>query len=170
MFNLAGHFTHTTVSVIIHLLVLFIFLSFLFWFIISKAEKRALNREIDHGINHIKIALPDTIINKTVYDNLLSMYSKESPLIKISNDRLLMYNIGVIIFFIILLILIILVLHFSCNKSLNFKEIIIENIFILSIVGLLEYLFFKTVASNYVPIKPSLIPNILKDQIKQKLN
>jgi len=164
--NLTNHNTHLLISILLHIFLLFSFLSLLFWLVIrqisSKAINGELNREIDKNLK-INLDIPDKISNY-----LKTIFSQTSPRVKENNRWLFIYNIVVILFLFITLILTIFIISYSCGSCLLLGEIIMENIFVLIIVGAIEYVFFMYIASKYVPVLPSYLPTILIELLQKK--
>ena len=61
----------------------------------------------------------------------------------------------------------IFVRYIFCGRSINWLEVISENIIILLLVGGIEYYFFMNIASKYVPVMPSYLPNVVKNKINK---
>ncbi len=160
-------------SVIFHVFLLFTFLSIFFWTIISKSESKSLYNEIDEGINSVisEIQLPKDIYTEDSYKYLKSYFKGEDLTYSKNNKTLFQYNITIIVLLLITFIAIYLVRKYICKDfNMNLGEILLENIIVLIIVGGIEYYFFTQIASKYVPIVPSYMPNLLKDKLNKQLN
>ena len=59
-----------------------------------------------------------------------------------------------------------LLICFIYYNDITFMELISENIFILLLIGGIEYYFFINVASKYVPVLPSFLPNVVQKSIQ----
>ena len=94
-------------------------------------------------------------------------FSKEDSTYKRNNSQLLQFNIVIIVLLFLGLVATIFVRYLICGKTLNFGEIIGENILILIFVGAIEYYFFMNVASKYVPVKPSYMPSVIQKKINE---
>jgi len=60
------------------------------------------------------------------------------------------------------------VLQYSCNKCIPLGRIIFENIVLFGCIGIIEILFFKFIASKYVPTMPSYFVNETLESMKRK--
>lgn len=166
-----NHYINFFYSLIIHISIIFVFLSILFWTLISKTEEKALYDQINKSIENelSKITINSSIFTESDYKYLKQMYSQENETKKRNNNMLKILNISIIVLLSVLVIISLFIRYYICNNKIDIKEILIENFVILLIVGLIEYLFFKFIASKYVPILPSEIPLDVVGNIKQKL-
>lgn len=187
---MSEHYTNLFFSALLHSILLFILLSGLFWLVISKIESHALYTEINHGIdeslkcittdklisesfdNNSTIENEANIINGIIKDNINNLkdlsdkyYSGEDYTFKHNNSQLIKFNIIIIILLIFVFIIAVFVRYMTCNQTLNFKEIIGENMLILLFVGGIEYYFFMNIARKFVPVKPSYMPSIIQKNI-----
>lgn len=149
------------ISVTLHISLLFIFLSILFWTVISPTESRSFDSELDKSIDNINYKQK---VPKEVKDYLLTVYSNKNITQEKNNNLLLTMNISIIVVLIILLITQV-VFHTLRGGQVNYGEIILENIVILIIVGIIEFFFFKNIASRYIPVKPSYMTEVIKKSI-----
>lgn len=154
-------------SVYLHVFLLFCFLTIFFWTIISKTEEKTLNDEIVSGIND---GLKDVHIDKKIFtdnavDYLNKYYEGQNSTVSRNNKNLLQFNIAFIVMLLIGLLACIFVRYVICGKNINWLEVIGENLIILLLVGGIEYYFFMNIASKYVPVMPSYLPNVVKDDI-----
>lgn len=147
------------ISVTLHILLLLIFLTIFYWLVISKTESKALNKELINSINSIPY---QTEIDSSTKTFLLNLYSSEDITRDKNNYILLLLNIVLIVALFIILVLEI----YLSGPKVNLKNILIENLWILLLVGGIEYTFFKTIAANYVPVKPSYMTDIIAEKIK----
>ncbi len=154
-------------SVYLHLFLLFVFLSVFFWMVISKTESKAINKEmtnsIKSGLKNFKI--PKNYLTDEKSEYLMNLYNGKNMTVKRNNDQLFQMNITIIVIILVGLFSSIFVRYFICGKSFNVFEVITENAFILTIVGAIEYYFFTEIASKYVPVKPSYLPQVVKQKI-----
>ena len=169
--------TSLIINIIIHTLILFIFLSAFFFSYISKKEKDVLDNKVDllclripSILNIIKqrdnkfidwkvvrqkaveeIKIDDLDINKYIEDN---------------NTRLKYISLSIILSLFILVICIYYYNKFILDKNIDISYIIKENFVIFIFIGLIEFLFFKNVASKYSPIFPLEISNTVLERLK----
>ena len=101
----------TVVNVLLHIFILFLILSTIFWSVISKVEKKSITDELNNNINSYfdnsdlstKDALKEfATSNKDSLDFLGKLYSKPDETTQISNSWLFQTNI---LYIIILLVI-----------------------------------------------------------------
>lgn len=154
-------------SVYLHIFLLFCFLTIFFWLIISKTEAKTLNNEIVSGITEglKNVRISNQIFTSNGEDYLIKFYEGQNSTVARNNKNLLQFNIAFIVMLLVGLLACIFVRYIICGKNINWLEVIGENIIILLIVGGIEYYFFMNIASKYVPIMPSYLPNVVKKKI-----
>lgn len=174
-----------SVDITLHILILFTFLSVFFFLYISKLEKDNLNGIIQSAVSDntasiltsldkIQTKIPNDIkVNwkelQKYSDKFIADSKNESPNIKKNNERL-MWTSGIFIgVMMIVLITMIIVGRFVLHYDLGLKHILIMNLIIFSIAGLLEFLFFKYVASQYIPVTPDVAINEVLNEMKKKI-
>lgn len=167
------------INAILHMLILFTALTFLFLFIVSKTETKALQGEFDNALTtNLNKAL--TAANLDSDGKLKVALSVATPSLKVliktiegPSEATEVYNDGLFrgaylvigIFFSILLTML-LVMAYAANTPVMkvFLYILLSNVVLFAVVGIVEYNFFKLVATKYIPVKPSLITeSIIKD-------
>ena len=160
---------------VLHVLILFAFLTILYFTLIAPLEKKAFENEIEDQVKkNVEKAL-DTLDKNTqteikkiitgnnVIDILISKYSSPSDVVIDHNKSVKFLSIILIVFLIIGLLTTIIILQFSCNKCTGINSIILENIITFDFIGIVEYLFFTKVAFKYVPSPPStLVTSLFK--------
>ena len=156
-------------SVYLHVFLLFCFLTIFFWMIISKTEAKTLNREIVSGITEglKNVRISNQIFTSNAEEYLKKYYEGQDSTVVRNNRNLLQFNIAFIVMLLIGFFACIFVRYVICGKNINWLEVIGENIIILLLVGGIEYYFFMNIASKYVPVMPSYLPNVVKDKIKK---
>ena len=137
---------------------LFCFLTIFFWMVISKTESKSINKEIVEGVSDglKNIRISDNLFNKDEQNYLITYYEGQNSTVLRNNKHLLQFNISFIVILFIGFIGCIFVRYILCGKTINWFEVITENIIILILVGGIEYYFFMNIASKYVPVMPSL--------------
>ena len=153
-------------SVYLHIFLLFLFLTVFFWQVISKTEADSINNEIVRGINS---NLKNVHISKEIFKNeaanyLRKFYEGKNSVVERNNKQLFSFNISFIVLLFIGFIACIFVRYVFCGQSINWFEVIAENLIILTLVGAIEYYFFINIASKYVPVLPSYLPNVVKSE------
>jgi len=166
---MAEHYTNLFFSISLHVLLLFLFLTIFYWTIITKTEKRSLDIEINNSIDSLNIKIPKNSVTEDVFKYFKSYYSGKNSNLSKNNNLLLKFNIVIIILIFVVLISILSVRYFTCNLPISISEILLENIIILILVGGIEYYFFMNIASKYVPVLPSYLPSIVKENIDYDL-
>lgn len=163
------HYINLFFSVYLHIFLLFCFLTVFFWFVISKTEASTINKEIVGGItsNLKNIHISDNIFTDEAENYLKKYYEGENSAVKRNNKQLFTFNIAFIILLLIGFLSGIFVRYMFCGKSINWLEVIGENLLILILVGAIEYFFFMNIASKYVPVMPSYLPNVVKKEFNK---
>lgn len=156
-------------SIYLHVFLLFCFLTIFFWMIISKTEAKTLNKEIISGVtNELKnVSISNKIFTLNGVNYLKKYYEGQDSTVARNNKNLLQFNISFIVMLLIGFFACIFVRYIFCRKSINWGEVIVENLIILLLVGGIEYYFFMNIASKYVPVMPSYLPNVVKKKINK---
>lgn len=171
------------VNILTHCLILLVILSIFFWKFVSKKESKVLTDELNIEIDDIfKDSKKDLNENqKIIYNNIVSQHSQEldiiqnyyqkgSKLVKTENKDLLKFNYVFIGIFILIIATIIFTAYFTCKYKINFLSILKENIGTFIFLGVIEFFFFKYIASEYIPVKPSFMSKNLFGYLKKNLN
>lgn len=140
-------------DILLHCFLLFLFLTILFWVIISKTEKKAVNDQILNGIDNLNSKINN--VPPALKSFLTNMYSKPNGYMENNNSLVLKLNITILLMWFILLIVV--ATWTNSSGVANWPRIILENVVILIGVGIVEFLFFKFVASKYVPVMPTFL-------------
>jgi hypothetical protein len=164
------------INIILHIVILFSFLSIFFKLYISNIEKNAFNDQIKNMIQNInptieKLKENDLIKNliNQIPNNVKDLYSNENEnLTKYNNS--IFHNILVTNSILWISLVIIILMSKSCNTNINIFQIIIENIATFSMIGLFEYWFFTHISFKYIPVEPSFIYKQTLESIKTNLN
>ena len=155
-------------SVYLHLFLLFVFLIIFFWVVISKTESKAINNEITKsikaGLKNFK--LPHNYVTETNGNYLLGLYKEKDNTVERNNNQLLEMNISIVILILVSLLATVFIVYMSCGKLFDVFGVLSENVLILILVGAIEYYFFTNIASKYVPVKPSYLPQVVKEKLK----
>jgi hypothetical protein len=161
------HYINFFYSVYLHVFLLFCFLTIFFWTVISKTEAKSLNREITNGIDQglKNVHISDKLFDKSEQEYMRQYYKGKDSTVTRNNTHLLQFNIAFIVMLLIGFLASIFVRYVLCGKNINWLEVIGENVIILLLVGGIEYYFFMNIASKYVPVMPSYLPNVVKKKI-----
>ena len=155
----------------LHFLILFIILNLLFWVVITSVSKKAIYDEVTGNLKTPMKILIDKLSNdqKSIlaslpYDNLKNIYKEKNTVVTVNNNNLL--NLTIILIVLIFLFVFALAIIYSKKKNEDmpiFSHILTENMFVFLFVGLIEMIFFLTIAVNFVPSLPSHIITTSKD-------
>ena len=170
----------------LHALILFVFLSTFFFLYISKAEEHEVNKQTSRLVSKNTGTLLG-VLDK--WDKKLSgkgtinwtkvkatgerlMTEKDPKLESISkhNKMLKRTSIGIGIGIFAALVIASLIFKFGMKLNIHFGEIALENVIIFSIVGIIEYLFFRHIASQYVPVTPDVASSTIIARVKYHLD
>lgn len=167
-----------------HVTILFLALTLLFWFVISRTERSAMTKEFKNQIDSnlpaalqsanissggsLKVALEPTlpalelmsqqIENDTLEDNVDSY-----------NNMLLYIALLIFVIFLSIIASSLITTKLMGNvKNLGKKYafVIFENVVVFLFIGAIEFTFFQQVASKFVPVKPSFLVNRLIEDLK----
>lgn len=153
-------------SVYLHIFLLFCFLTVFFWIVISKTEAQTINKEIVSGVNKNlqNVHISNKIFTEPAANYVQKYYEGENSVVKRNNNELFTFNIAFIVLLLIGFLTGIFVRYAFCGKGINWTEVILENLIVLILVGGIEYYFFMNIASKYVPVLPSYLPNVVKSE------
>lgn len=166
------------VSLLIHAMILLSVLAVVFFYLVSQLERQAFKDQIDHLVSDkipALLAEKDSdgrlrgILGDIPLDTLSALYDKPSQTTTLYNNSLINYLIGINMFIVILIVGSSLLLYFSCGKAIPLSWIVVENVILFSFVGAFEYYFFQTIASKYIPVKPSALTTRLYADLQKLL-
>lgn len=168
-----------------HSLILFVFLSTFFFLYISQTEKKEVSRQtkkivdqdtgkILNSVDKLDKKLTGGSINwkdvkstgekfSTGIDPKLSSINKHNKILKQT-------SIGISIGLFVILIILFIVFKFYFKLNINSLEIFLENLIIFALVGAIEFLFFKNIASQYIPITPDTAVSSIIQRVKYHIN
>jgi hypothetical protein len=160
-----------------HLVLISIFEVIFFNYYIIQYENNALITLTDSLINPIitscqslsntnKIIVDDFInifVNDTILNNeAMSDYNNR----QIFNHKLYLYSIGYCIG-VILLFLLLLGMNIFFKEKINFSMILLDNLIMICILGIYEFLFFKNIVFKYMLMSTNeLIKNMVDNLLK----
>lgn len=175
-----GADTKLSLNILLHVSVLFTFLTIFYSLYGSKVESQASNNQFKQiiGGNVEKILKEGNeksggLLKKGVevldpfLDVLEKQYSKPDEANEIYNNWLFRSSGLVSVFLFLIIFIIVLILSLSCQQcpSQYLGKLIFENAVIFTGVGFVEYLFFKNIALKYIPAPPSLMVDRLIEDI-----
>jgi hypothetical protein len=190
MVNFEKLFTNSNsnyiLNILLHIFILFTFLTIFFFLYISELEKKELNDEVENIISTQTGNILSTIDNldkkinkkpeiqwgeinkiaKNVYKNNI----KDDPGVVINNKTLFKIALAIIITLFSLIVFFFIYFSYYKKFNINTKRILLENLVIFSFVGLVEYLFFTHIASQYIPVTPEFVSSSVIDRIKSKIS
>ena len=167
------HHMEIVLDALVHVLILFGFLTCFYAFFASGMEKHALESEVGHMIDEniqktlreadahnsgaLKALLGNDVV-QTSLGTLEKLYEGDDPAVATYNRWL--FSMAGVVTLSLLLIVIVLVttLYGTCQlttKNVGFAGIVRENLWIFAVVGVVEYLFFSNVAFKWLPAPPS---------------
>lgn len=169
------------VNILVHILILFVFLYLFFFFFISRVEENTLNGQVDNladnKITSILAEIDKMDTNKNINWNLVKQKAEEeliddehvNEFIHTNNTNL--KYIGIIIATAIFLLTITVYYYYtySKNESIDLIHILKENVAVFLVIGIIEFVFFKTTAIKYVPITSSQIGKSMFERIKENI-
>lgn len=174
---ISNHSLGLIVNVFLHMLILLIFLTILFFTVIAKKEKDELNSQIKGSINSGISILFDNIPQKakahinwkdisTYMKTLEKQYDHSDKSVEQNNKNIL--NNTIILISMLFIIVSFYMVYISVIKKIQIgvKNILIENICIFIILGSLEFVFFWFIIQKYIPIFPEDAEIELLEHIK----
>lgn len=169
------------INIIIHVLILFIFLSLFFFDYISNKEQDALNNQVDllcskvpDILNLIKERDKNNFINwQVIKQKSIEELQKDDlnidEYIENNNKSIKYIALAIILSLFILVLCIYFYNNYLLDIKIDISYIIKENIVIFIFIGLIEFLFFKNIASKYSPVFPLEISNTILEKIKNNI-
>lgn len=171
-------------DIYIHTLILFTFLSCLFFFYIVDLSTNAFKShigEIIYGMRDKLFKLKETsfIKNNILNLNLKKLIDKqheEDDFVKQNNKNIkssiILVNVLLWVFIISIVVLYNLLIHShkECSKydKINWIEEIIQNSIIFSVIGIIELFFLMNIIIKFIPVEPSFIVNYGLKKLKAK--
>jgi hypothetical protein len=136
----------------------------------SKKGKQTTGNRINDSYGNINNLIKniDTKTDKTIdpLERLSKLYSVPSEVVS-KNNMMVFTNAIFSCSTIVLIIITIVVVSCAAGKMVPIKKILIENFITFAFIGIVEFLFFKFVASKYVPVEPSYIMNVAINELSQ---
>ena len=166
----------------LHFFILFIILNILFWVVITKVSKEAIYNEVTHNLEEPMIILLNkltpgqkSLVANLPYDELKIMYKETNSTVVNNNKLLKLLSIAIIIILFLFVITYALFYTKHRGEQPSFFHLLSENLYIFLFVGLIEIIFFLTIAVNFIPSLPShilksskdILVDIIDEQIKK---
>jgi len=168
--------TEFNINIIIHIVILFTFLTVFYFLFASNLAREHFNDEIEKliksNINNFtdKLTLEQRNILKIVlnYDyKLKNRYSMPDAYVEEHNRWIKNSAIELIVYSIILLVVVLSIIYYKTPGVII--NMLVENIIIFIFIGIVEYFFFMNVALKYVPASPSLLVRTLLTKFKESI-
>jgi hypothetical protein len=173
----ASPYLKSVIDVLIHVIILFSFLSLFFFLYVSKLESTAFKSEFEDLIkNHVTNFSTDNqkFIEQPVIQEyirrVINKYRTESKATVKQNTMIKYMAIFTIIILLGIVTSVILTTLFECNKKIDVGKIFFQNIIIFVFIGIVEYTFFVQVASKYTPVVPSTMIKSMFTAFKTTIN
>lgn len=169
--------TILSINSMLHIVILFAFLSILFVFIISKLAREVLVKEITHSIEDglsstIKNLNPEqkNYLRKLPLEKLKKFYSEEHIVVQTSNKWFTKMIIFINAILVVIVTGFIITLKYNCGECPPIKDILIENAIVFTFIGIVEYLFFMKIAFKFIPSPPSHLLEASKHSLEKQLD
>ncbi len=170
----------TYINILLHVFILFTFLTVYFFFKIAKVTETTLNNELGQLVDeNMQKALNDLstedkkALKESLKDldlkGLMDYYNRPDHVMVVNNNWDLLTALLIIIGLFLVFLVSIVILKYVCKKNINITHIIGENIAVFSLVGVIEVLFFLNVGMKYIPILPSKNVTTLLNTLKNNI-
>lgn len=154
-----------SVDVLIHVLILFTFLTIFFFSYVSKLERQNLSHVTASAVQGSTKKVLNLLdknakvpVNWSKLDsaskNLVASSATEDPEIERNNREVLRNSVVAICCVFLVITTLILIGKFVFHLDMDLKHILVTNVVVFAFTGVLEFLFFQFVASKYVPVTP----------------
>ena len=180
------------INVLIHVAILFSFLTIIFWTYIKNIEATNIQQQLSQitensTINILNkfLAFKDEwnenhsekiIITKEMWNKIVSWCNQEIQKSSQINVYIIKHNKTIfktvmIIMIVLWSVTLFLIITAKCilKKQFPLMWIISQNICLFTVVGFLEFWFFTKVVSKYIPVSPSSISETILDELKKFL-
>lgn len=170
---------NNAINLLFHVLILFMFLTGLFFLIISREEKETMEKqydkaiktgvekflsEIDEWSQKFGMPLDWEKVKQTGVD--LQKENKDSSQKVVKNNKnLLILCVGIVAALFISIIFTYVYYRDYREYKIDIKHILIDNIIVFMFVGAIEYWFFLNVASKFVPVTPDIMGRAALDKL-----
>ena len=159
---ISNHILGLSVNVFLHVLILLIFLTILFFTVISKKETDEIHSQAKNGIDEGIDSLLNKILKKnTNWNKIIDNMDKAEIKYKGNNPKTDKNNKTILINVIILIVMLLCIVSFYMayitiikKRKIGVPYILIENLFVFLILGSLEFIFFWYIIQHYIPIYP----------------
>ena len=156
-------------NIIVHILLLFLALTVLYKYVVAPMETGALQQEVNDKIKDCIVSQYDNLpaaqkeklrdslkAARPFLEKLEISYATEDPLRVLNNETVFSYA-WIIVAGLALLLVVVLSVFAAARVTIGrtFLHVLMENAFIFTVIGLIEFSFFKLVATKFIPVMPS---------------
>jgi hypothetical protein len=171
-------FTQSSANILVHVIILFTFISMLFFVYISKVESEAFRNElgskIEDTINDLIDKNPQVLekisIAKPFIEKLMKVYDKPMRSTIEHNITIKLMSMFTVLILLGILLTIIVTVTFECGENIPIGHILVKNIIIFTFIGIIEFMFFTKVAIKYIPVSPSTMVDTMISVAKSTLD
>ena len=178
-----NHNINFGLDILLHVFILYTFLTIFFFTYITNYEKTNIDNVTNNLINSNVSTILDNVKNATDKYNykldwkkldsialdLIENSKNEDPQVANNNKDLFRFSIITVSIFFVLIVGIFIYFKFFSDYEVDITHILITNSIVFLITGLIEFLFFMYIATKYIPESPDKISNTLLDRIKQDI-
>jgi hypothetical protein len=174
-------FYTTVLNTIMHMLILWVFLTVFFFYYITEMSKEALQSELGKYIDtdfknslnnlsfeqQIKAKL---LLQNLPLDNMINLYSNPDERVVINNKWVLITACIISISLLLLFFGIAFILKTQRDTNVSLGHIFKENAITFFFVGIIEFVFFTRIAAKYVPVLPSVATRAMVKRLQKNFN
>lgn len=177
-----SRWTAFSLNVVFHVLVLFIALTLLYIFVVGPEERHSLQKQFDNQVEDALVqgltaADGDGSVTRAVRSAtpalqvLQATYARDDEATKQHNWGVFAVAFGVIGVLAAIFVAVVCFLRFGAGIPMAsvVAHIGFENLVLFAVIGVAEYMFFKLVASTYIPIMPSSMLKSVLSRLKTNL-
>lgn len=172
-------------NIMIHMCILLIILTLIFWLVIKNVEENSINEEVTKNIRNVfskiredmthekRIEASNIIKNsKKELEVLNRFYSEPYEVKEVNNNWLFQNNILYIAILVVAITVLILTIKFysKSGKNFNMFATVRENLVLFSLIGAIEIWFFYEIGMKFIPTKPSLVISSTVSALKDNFN
>jgi hypothetical protein len=168
------------VDLVLHILILFTFLTVFFFVKVSKMTETTLNNElaslVDENMKETLDNLSEeqkevlkSAIKPLNLQSLMNYYKNPDLVMKVNNNWCLATSVIIIIGIFLLFLSSFVILRYVSGKDINILHLIGENVVVFTLIGVVEMLFFYNIGVKYIPVLPSKNIITVIETLKEKI-
>lgn len=170
--------TISSLNIVLHMMILFTFLSIFFFAYISKVEEQTFKDEIGGLLEksimnamqaHKEQITPVVHQIKPALVYIQNQYSTPERVTLRTNIMIKFLAAFTVLLLLCIFITIVLTSILECKHSVPVGKLVIENVILFIFVGIVEYMFFTNIAIKYIPSPPTLLVKTIINRLKEKL-